>query len=49
MPEEKEHVGALAMAMAAFTFAVRRGEPAAPTLRETKRLSDMDNQDTLSG
>jgi hypothetical protein len=54
MPEAKEHVGAPAMATAAFTFAVRRQKPvlvgpAAPTPRETKSLSDIDDQDTLRG
>nr|CAB3460159.1 unnamed protein product [Digitaria exilis] len=54
MPEPKEHIGAPAMAAAAFTFAVRRREPvlvgpAAPTPRETKRLSDIDDQETLRG
>ncbi|TKW24541.2 hypothetical protein SEVIR_3G057466v4 [Setaria viridis] len=54
MPEAKEHVGAPAMTTAAFTFAVRRREPvlvgpAAPTPRETKRLSDLDDHETLRG
>ncbi|CAN6340561.1 unnamed protein product [Urochloa humidicola] len=52
MPEPKEHVQALAMTTPAF--AVCRREPvlvgpAAPTPRETKRLSDIDDQDTLRG
>ncbi|CAL4895773.1 unnamed protein product [Urochloa decumbens] len=52
MPEPKEHFPAPAMTTPAF--AVRRREPvlvgpAAPTPRETKRLSDIDDQDTLRG
>ncbi|CAO2141253.1 unnamed protein product [Urochloa humidicola] len=50
MPESKEHVQAPAMTTPAF--AVRRREPvlvgpSEPTPRETKRLSDHDDQDML--
>ena len=52
MPEPKEHVQA--PAMATLAFAVRRREPvlvgpAAPTPRETKRMSDIDDQEMLCG
>ena len=52
MPEPKEHVQAPPMATVAF--AVRRREPvlvgpAAPTPRETKRMSDIDDQEMLCG
>ncbi|XP_037403684.1 benzyl alcohol O-benzoyltransferase-like [Triticum dicoccoides] len=52
-PESKEPAHATA-AMATLAFAVRRRDPelvgpAAPTPRETKRLSEIDDQDTLRG
>ncbi|CAL4910414.1 unnamed protein product [Urochloa decumbens] len=52
MPEPKEHIPAPTMTTPAF--AVRRREPvligpSKPTPRETKRLSDIDDQDTLRG
>jgi len=55
MPEATEHyVQAPAMTTTPLAFAVRRREPvlvgpAAPTPRETKRLSDIDDQETLRG
>ncbi|KAL6865330.1 hypothetical protein ACP4OV_016481 [Aristida adscensionis] len=53
MPEAKEYVE-MTPAMQKLTFAVRRREPAlvgpaAPTPRETKRLSDIDDQEVLRG